>query len=87
VGIRLGDEVINMAGRAVWIYLGVLIFGIVLAAAGFVLTPGAASFVFPGPINEAGQSLIALGLTFIVVAVGLLLAGLEERMMAMMDRP
>lgn len=71
-----------MAGRAVWIYLGILLLGIVLAAVGFVLTPGAASFVFPGPINEAGQSLIALGLTFIIVAVGLLLAGFEERMMA-----
>jgi hypothetical protein len=76
-----------MAGRAVFIYLGVLVLGIVLAAVGFVLTPGAATFVFPGPINVAGQSLIAVGLTFIVVAVGLLLAGFEERMMAMMERP
>ena len=71
-----------MAARALWIYLGVFVLGIILLAAGAVLTPGAASFVFPGPINEAGQSLIALGLTLIVVAVGLLLAGIEERMMA-----
>jgi len=71
-----------MAERVVWIYLGLLLLGIVMAAVGFVLTPGAASFVFPGPIDQAGQSLIALGLTFIIVAVGLLLAGFEERMMA-----
>jgi hypothetical protein len=43
--------------------------------------------VFPGPINEGGQSLIALGLTFIIVAVGLFLAGLEEQMMPEMNRP
>ena len=73
-----------MKARASWIGLGVLVLGIILLAIGAVLTPGAASFVFPGPINEAGQSLIALGLTFIVIGVGLLLASLEERMMAMM---
>src|SRR5438132_14981 len=64
--------------RALAIYLGLLVLGIILAVAGWVLTPGAASFAFPGPINVAGQSLIALGLTLIVVAIGLLLAGAEE---------
>ncbi len=68
--------------HALMIDLGLLVLGIILAAAGAVLTPGAASFAFPGPINAVGQSLIALGLTFVVVAVGLLLAGAEEQMMA-----
>ena len=67
--------------RALMIYLGLLLLGIILAVAGWYLTPGAPSFAFPGPINEAGQSLIALGLAFVVVALGLLLAGAEERMM------
>ena len=75
-----------MTARALWVGIGVLIVGIILLAIGAVLTPGAASFVFPGPINEAGQSLIALGLTFIVVAAGLLLAGFEERMTAMAEQ-
>ena len=74
-----------MAARALWIYLGILVLGIILFAAGYVITP-AASFVFPGPINEGGQSLIALGLVFILVAIGLLLAGVAE-MTAMMERP
>ena len=65
------------------INLGVFVFGLILLVVGWVMTPGS-SFVFPGPINDAGQSLIALGLTFIVVSVALLLAGFEERMMAAM---
>src|SRR3989442_15999834 len=73
--------------RALAIYLGLLVLGIILAVAGWVLTPGAASFAFPGPINVAGQSLLALGLTFIVVAIGLLLAGAEERMTAATEGP
>src|SRR2546422_10452018 len=73
--------------RALMIDLGLLVLGIILAVAGWFLTPGAASFQFPGPINDGGQSLIALGLTFVVVAVGLLLAGAEERMMAGPERP
>ena len=76
---------ITMAGRMLWIYVGLLFLGIILFLAGWVITP-AASFVFPGPINEGGQSLIALGLVFILVAIGLLLAGVEE-MTAMMERP
>ena len=75
-----------MMARAMLFGGGLFILGLVLLAAGAVLTPGAASFVFPGPINEGGQSLIALGLTFIVVSVGLLLAGYEERMTAMMEK-
>src|SRR5256885_16051075 len=73
--------------RALAIYLGLLVLGIILAVAGWVLTPGAASFAFPGPINVAGQSLIALGLTFIVVAIGLLPAGAEEGMTAATEGP
>src|SRR2546422_11655780 len=73
--------------RALAIYLGLLVLGIILAVAGWVLTPGAASFAFPGPINVAGQSLIALGLAFVVVAIGLLPPGAEERMMAAMEGP
>jgi hypothetical protein len=72
--------------RALAIYGAIFVLGIVLLAAGWILTP-AASFVFPGPINEAGQSLIALGLTFVIVAVALLLAGLEERMMPDTGQP
>src|SRR2546427_4711763 len=68
--------------RALMIDLGLLVLGIILAVAGWFLTPGAASFQFPGPIKDGGQSLIALGLTFVVVAGGLLLAGAGERMMA-----
>lgn len=69
-----------MNPRMLLIYLVLLVIGIALAAAGALMTTGQASFAFPGPLNETGQSLIALGLTFIVVSVGLLLAGLEERM-------
>jgi xanthine/uracil/vitamin C permease (AzgA family) len=73
-----------MNGRAVWIYIGLFILGIVLTSAGAVITPPA-SFVFPGPIHEAGQSLIAIGLTLILISIGLVLAGLEERMMPTME--
>src|SRR5437899_12737692 len=73
--------------RALMIDLGLLVLGIILAVAGWFLTPGAASFQFPGPINDGGQSLIALGLTFGVVAVGLLLAGAAERLMAGTECP
>jgi len=65
------------------IYGGVFVLGIVLTAIGWVLTPGS-SFA-SGPIDVAGQSLIALGLTFVIVGVALLLAGFEERMAGMMD--
>src|SRR2546421_604010 len=64
--------------RALAIYLGLLVLGIILAVAGWVLTPGAASFAFPGPINVAGQALIALGLTVIVVAIRPRLEGLVQ---------
>jgi hypothetical protein len=73
-----------MAARSLLIFLGILVLGIILTAVGWVLTP-AASFVFPGPINDAGQSLIALGLTFVIVAAGLLLTGFEEQMTGMTD--
>lgn len=73
-----------MTARSLLIYAGVLVFGIVLSAAGWFLTP-AASFVFPGPIDVAGQSLIALGLTFVIVGVALFLAGFQERMTGMME--
>jgi len=73
-----------MAARSLLTYLGILVLGFVLAAIGWFLTP-AASFVFPGPINEGGQSLIALGLTFVIVAVALFLAGFEERMTGTME--
>ena len=36
-------------------------------------------------VDVAGQSLIALGLTFVIVGVALLLAGFEARMAGMMD--
>ena len=69
-----------------WIIVGVLIIGVVLLAIGSVLTPGPSSFVFPGPIHEVGQSLIALGLTFILIAIGFFLAGSEERILEMMEQ-
>jgi len=71
-----------MMARAGLIWLGALILGIILAVVGYGMTP-AASFVFPGPINETGQSLIAIGFAILVVAVSFLLAGIKERMMAM----
>lgn len=72
-----------MPGRALLIYIGLFVLGLILTAVGWGMTP-AASFVFPGPIDEAGQSLIAIGLTLIVVSVGLLLASLEQRVMPAM---
>ena len=77
----------RMVARVLAVAGGGFVVGVVLLLAGWILTPGPASFVFPGPINEAGQSLIALGLTLIVASVGLLLAGVEERAMPMMNRP
>ena len=73
-----------MTSRSLMIYGGVFVLGIVLTAIGWFLTPGS-SFGFPGPIDVAGQSLIALGLTFVIVGVALLRAGFEERMAGMTD--
>gem|GEM_PF-2708932 len=78
-----------MAGRSMWIILGLLVLGVILLAVGAVLTPGPSSFTFPAepyPNHEVGQSLIALGLTFILTAIGYFLASSQERMLEMMEQ-
>lgn len=76
-----------MTARAILAGGGGFVLGLILTVVGWVMTPDPASFVFPGPINVAGQSLIALGLTFVIISVALLLAAFQERAMAMMGRP
>ena len=60
-----------MAMRAPLIYAGLFLLGIVLLAAGAFIQPFR---VGDTPGSEAGESLIALGLTFIVVGIGFFLA-------------
>lgn len=72
-----------------WIIVGVLVVGVALLAVGAVLTPGPSSFTFPVPPfpnHEVGQSLIAVGLTFILIAIGYFLASSQERMLEMMEQ-
>ena len=57
-----------MEMRAPLVAAGIFLFGLVLLAIGALIEP-------PRPqISQSGESLIALGLTFIVVAVGFFLA-------------
>ena len=57
-----------MAMRAPLMYAGIFLVGIVLLAIGALIEP-------PRPqISQSGESLIALGLTFIIAAVGFFLA-------------
>jgi hypothetical protein len=58
--------------RTPLVALGLFVLGAILLGVGSSMTAGA-SLSSP-PNNEGGQSLIALGLSFIVVAVGLFLA-------------
>ena len=57
-----------MGMRAPLVAAGIFLLGLVLLAIGALIEP-------PRPqISQSGESLIALGLTFIVVAVGFFLA-------------
>ena len=57
-----------MEMRAPLVAAGIFLLGLVLLAIGALIEP-------PRPqISQSGESLIALGLTFIVVAVGFFLA-------------
>lgn len=60
-----------MAARSMMIYLGLFVLGLVLLAAGAVIEPARTA---ANPISESGESLIALGLTFILIAIGFFLA-------------
>jgi dipeptide/tripeptide permease len=57
-----------MAARTVMAAAGLIVLGIILLAAGAVIEP-------PIPqISQSGESLIALGLTLIVIGVGFFFA-------------
>ena len=60
-----------MAARSLMTYLGLLVLGIVLLAIGALIEPARTA---TNPISESGESLIALGLTFVVIAIGFFLA-------------
>ncbi len=57
-----------MAARTVMVAAGLLVLGIILLVAGAVIEP-------PVPqISQSGESLIALGLTFIAIGIGFFFA-------------
>ncbi len=57
-----------MAARTIMAAAGVLVLGIILLVAGAVIEP-------PAPqISQTGESLIALGLTFVAIAIGFFFA-------------
>jgi len=60
-----------MAMRAALIYAGLFLLGIALLAVGAFIQPYR---VGDTPGSEAGESLVALGLTFVVVGIGFFLA-------------
>ena len=60
-----------MAMRAPMIYAGLFLLGIVLLAAGAFIQPYRTATAAG---SEVGESLVALGLTFIVVGLGFFLA-------------
>jgi hypothetical protein len=60
-----------MVARAVMSSGGTFLLGIILLAIGAVIEPARSATV---NISEAGESLIALGLTFILASVGYFLA-------------
>ena len=60
-----------MAGRSLMVSLGLLVLGIVILAIGGLIEPARTA---ANPVSEAGESLIAIGLTFIVIAIGFFLA-------------
>lgn len=65
-----------MAMRGAMVYAGLLILGLVLLAAGAVTEPPRSA---TNPISQTGESLIALGLTFIFVSLGFFFAWTAER--------
>lgn len=68
-----------MAARMMLVNLGLLILGLVLLAAGAIIEPPRTA---SNPISEMGESLIALGLTFVVISIGFFLAWSAERMLS-----
>ena len=60
-----------MASRTMWTSAGLMLLGIVLLAIGALIEPARTA---ANPISESGESLIALGLTFILVGLGFFLA-------------
>jgi len=57
-----------MAARTVMVAAGLFVLGIILLVAGAVIEP-------PAPqISQSGESLIALGLTFIAIGIGFFFA-------------
>ncbi len=65
-----------MASRTLLVYAGIFLLGLVLLAIGALTQPyriGALT-ANPTPGSEAGESLIALGLTFVIVGIGYFLA-------------
>jgi len=60
-----------MAMRAPLIYAGLFLLGVVLLAIGAFIQPYR---VGDTPGSEAGESLVALGLTFILLGIGFFLA-------------
>lgn len=60
-----------MVARAVLVNTGLFFLGIVLLAVGILIEPLRTA---ANPVSEAGESLIALGLTFVLVSIGYFLA-------------
>jgi hypothetical protein len=57
-----------VAARSLLAFAGVLVLGIVLLAVGAFIEPARPQ------VSETGESLIALGLTFVIAGIGYLLA-------------
>ena len=63
-----------MAMKLILAYGGILLLGIVLFLIGWIIEP-ARTFPPAAPaISESGESLIAIGLTFIIAGIGFFLA-------------
>jgi len=60
-----------MVARALLMDAGLFLLGIILLAIGGLIEPARTATV---NISEAGESLIALGLTFVLVSIGYFLA-------------
>jgi hypothetical protein len=60
-----------MASRAAMASIGLFVVGVILAAVGAVIEPLRTA---TNPISDTAESLIAIGLTLVVWAIGLFLA-------------
>ena len=65
-----------MAQRTLLVYSGLFLLGLILLAIGALIQPYriGAFTANPTPGSVAGESLIAIGLTFIIVGIGYFLA-------------